>query len=56
MMTPLRQRMLEDLQLRGMSKRTQECYILAVRQLAKHYHKSPDRVTEEELRSSIRWF
>jgi integrase/recombinase XerD len=55
MMTPLRQRMLEDLQLRGMSERTQECYIRAVRQLAKHYHKSPDRVTEEELRQYFLW-
>jgi len=49
-MTPLRQRMLEDLQLRGLSERTQEMYVRAVRQLAEHYHKSPDRITEEELR------
>jgi len=49
-MTPLRQRMLEDLQLRGLSERTQELYVNAVRQLAEHYHKSPDRITEEELR------
>ena len=49
-MTPLRQRMLEDLQLRGLSERTQEMYVRAVRQLADHYHKSPARITEEELR------
>jgi integrase/recombinase XerD len=49
-MTPLRQRMIEDLQLRGLSERTQEMYVRAVRQLADHYHKSPDRITEEELR------
>jgi len=49
-MTPLRQRMLEDLQLRGLSERTQEMYVRAVRQLAEHYHKSPARITEEELR------
>jgi len=48
--TPLRQRMIEDLQLRGMSERTQELYVRAVRQLAEHYHKSPDQITEEELR------
>jgi len=54
-MTPLRQRMLEDLQLRGMSERTQECYIRAVRQLAQHYHKSPNLVTEEELRQYFLW-
>jgi integrase/recombinase XerD len=52
-MTPLRQRMSEDLQLRGLSARTQEMYVRAVRQLADHYHKSPDRITEEELRDSF---
>ena len=49
-MTDLRKRMIESLQLRGMSGRTQEAYVRAVRQLAQHYHKSPDLVTEEELR------
>jgi site-specific recombinase XerD len=42
--------MIEDLQLRGLSERTQEMYVKAVRQLAEHYHKSPDHITEEELR------
>jgi len=50
-MTPLRQRMIEDLQLRGLSERTQEMYVRAVRQLAEHYHKSPAQITEEELRA-----
>jgi integrase/recombinase XerD len=49
-MTPLRQRMIEDLQLRGLSERTQEMYVRAVRQLADYSHKSPARITEEELR------
>lgn len=49
-MTTLRRRMIEDLQLRGLSERTQEMYVRAVRQLAEHYHKSPDRITEAELR------
>ncbi len=49
-MTPLRQRLIEDLQLRGLSERTQEMYVRAVRQLADHYHKSPAQITEEELR------
>jgi integrase/recombinase XerD len=49
-MTPLRQRMIEDLQLRGLSAKTQEAYLRAVRQLAEHYRKSPDLITEEELR------
>ena len=49
-MTELRMRMIECLQLRGLSERTQEAYTRAVRQLAEHYHKSPDLITEEELR------
>ena len=49
-MTQLRQRMIECLQLRGLSKRTQESYVQAVRLLAEHYHKSPDLISEEELR------
>jgi site-specific recombinase XerD len=49
-MTILRQKMIEDLQLRGLAVRTQESYVQAVRQLAAHYHKSPDQISEEELR------
>lgn len=49
-MSPLRQRMIQDMQLRGFSARTQECYVAAVRQLAEHYHTSPDQLTEEQLR------
>lgn len=49
-MTELRKRMIECLQLRGLSERTQQMYVRAVRQLAEHYHKSPDLITEEELR------
>lgn len=49
-MSVLRQKMIEDLQLRGLAARTQESYVQAVSQLAAHYHKSPDRISEEELR------
>ena len=49
-MTELRKRMIECLQLRGLAERTQEAYTRAVRQLAAHYHKSPDQITEAELR------
>jgi site-specific recombinase XerD len=42
--------MIEDMQLRGLSEKTQEAYVRAVRQLAEHYGKSPDHITEEELR------
>jgi integrase/recombinase XerD len=49
-MTALRQKMIDDMQLRGFAERTQEAYLSAVRQLAKHYRKSPDQIDEEELR------
>jgi integrase/recombinase XerD len=49
-MTPLRKRMLDDLQLRGMSARPQERSVRAVHHLADSYHKSPDHITEEALR------
>ncbi len=49
-MTPLRKRMMEDMQLHGLSKGTQTVYASAIRRLAEHYGKSPDRITEEELR------
>jgi len=49
-MTELRKRMIECLQLRGLAERTQEAYTRAVRQLAAHYHKSPDLISEAELR------
>jgi len=49
-MTELRKRFIEDLQLHGYSQRTVDAYVRAVRQLAEHYHKSPDLITEEELR------
>lgn len=49
-MTALRQRMIEDMQLRGLAARTQEAYVLAVRQLAEYYKKPPDQIGDEELR------
>jgi site-specific recombinase XerD len=49
-MTRLRQRMLEDMQLRGLAQRTQEAYLSAVQHLAVHYGKSPDLITEDQLR------
>jgi integrase/recombinase XerD len=49
-MTALRQRMLEDMQLRDLAPKTQEAYVGAVAQLAKYFDKSPELLTEEELR------
>ena len=49
-MSPLRTRFLEDMQLHGFSPKTQACYVGAVRGLARYFNKSPDLITEEELR------
>ncbi len=43
-------RMQQDLQLRGMSKPTQESYIRAVQKISEYYDKTPDQITEEEIR------
>jgi hypothetical protein len=50
-MTPLRKRMLEDMQLRRMAERTQEAYIRAVAQLALYFKKSPDKLGPEGIRT-----
>lgn len=52
-MTPLRKHMLEDMQLKGYSPATQHAYSNAVKQLAKHYKKSPELITEAELRAYL---
>jgi integrase/recombinase XerD len=49
-MTALRQKMIDDMQIRGLAVRTQEAYLQAVRQLARYYQKPPDQISEEELR------
>lgn len=49
-MTPLRQRMIEDMQLRELSEGTQKLYIRSVRKLAEYYNKSPEAISDEELR------
>ena len=43
-------RMLQDLQLRGMAKPTQDNYTRSVRKLSEHYNKLPDSITEDEIR------
>jgi site-specific recombinase XerD len=43
--------MIEDLQLAGMSEKTQEAYVRAVLQLSEYFGKSPDKIGEEEIRS-----
>ena len=49
-MSPLRTRFIEDMQLHGYSPKTQVSYAAAIRRMAKYYRKSPDLMTEEDLR------
>jgi len=49
-MTALRKRMIEDMQLRGLSEGTQKAYVRVVRDLATYYNKSPDQISDEQLR------
>ncbi len=48
--SPLRQRMLDDMQLRKLGPSTQRNYLRAVERLVKHLGRSPDTATAEELR------
>ena len=50
-MTPLRQRMLEDMQLRNFAAGTQRSYIHYVEDFANHYHLSPSRLGLDEIRN-----
>ncbi len=52
-MTELRKRMVEDMQLVSLSQGTQEAYIRVVRQLAGHFRRSPDQLTERQLRDYL---
>ena len=52
-MSPLRMRMIEDMTLAGLSPGTQATYIDAVRKLAAYYRRSPDQLSEEEVRAYI---
>jgi integrase/recombinase XerD len=50
-MTPLRQRYVDDLRLRNKSPRTIETYVLRVAQFAKHFGRSPEKLGPEQLRA-----
>lgn len=52
-MSPLRQRMIDALVLHGMAARTQEAYIGAVVQLARHYRRSPAEVSAEQVQAFL---
>ena len=49
-MTLLRQRMLEDLQIRHYSPTTIRLYLHSVAEFAQHFHKPPDQLGPEHIR------
>jgi hypothetical protein len=49
----LRRRMIEDMVLAGLARRTQLNYLYAVRGLAAEFHRSPDLLTEEDVRGYL---
>jgi integrase/recombinase XerD len=52
-MTPLRQRMSEDMQLRGLTPKTQAMYITAVARFAVYFGKSPELLGPEDVRAYL---
>jgi hypothetical protein len=50
-MTPLRQRLTEDMQVRNLSPHTQATYVLQVSLFARYFSKSPEALGPEEIRS-----
>jgi hypothetical protein len=48
--SPLRQRMLDDMRMRNLADKTQLHYIRAVRRLAKYLGRAPDTASVEDLK------
>jgi site-specific recombinase XerD len=49
--SPLRQRMVEDMRMRKLAPKTQAAYIRSVRQFTRYLRRSPDSATVEDLRN-----
>ncbi len=52
-MGALREKMIEEIRLRNFSPRTEQSYVAAMVGLVKHYHRSPDQLTQDEIRSYL---
>jgi hypothetical protein len=48
--SPLRQRMIDDMTIRNMSSNTQKAYIRAVQNFSRHFGQSPDKLTFDHVR------
>ena len=54
-MSPLRQKMIRELELHRKSPKTVEAYVTAVAQLAQHYGRSLDRIALEGVRDFLHY-
>ena len=54
-MTSLRHQMIRELELARKSSETIEAYVSAVAHLARHYGRSPDRISLEEVRDFLHY-
>ena len=52
-MSPLRRRMIENMQIRNLTANTQRVYIAQVFRFACHFHKSPERLGPAEIRTYL---
>ena len=52
-MTPLRQKLIDEIQLRGFSPNTQDSYVRSVAGLAQFYHRSPDQIVDDEIKTYL---
>ncbi|MGO9918057.1 MAG: phage integrase N-terminal SAM-like domain-containing protein [Isosphaeraceae bacterium] len=50
-MTPLRQRMIEDMKLQNLSPRTIEAYVMRAAGFDRYFRRSPAALGREEVRS-----
>jgi hypothetical protein len=48
-MTPLREKYIRGLAIRGRAERTQQSYTAYVADLARYFHRSPDQISYEEV-------
>lgn len=52
-MTPLRQRMLDEMQVRNLSPHTIRAYLNAVSLFARHYHCSPEQLGSDDVKAYV---